>query len=112
MSDNQTKPSAENNNKTAGSIFRQKSIERVSSPEELNDYIRVVTPSIWIVIIAAAAMLAGVIIWGVFGSGKAASSAAGPAGQGIYAVSPIDGEDPDASYLHAVSENAKEARPF
>ena len=37
---------------TKTSIFREKSITRVSSPEQLNDYIRVTTPSVWIVLIA------------------------------------------------------------
>ena len=39
-------------NQSNNSVFREKSISRVSSPEELNDYIRVTTPSVWIVLIA------------------------------------------------------------
>ena len=50
------------------SIFRQKSIDRVSSPEQLNDYIRVTSPRIWLVIAAVLFLLAGMILWGVFGS--------------------------------------------
>lgn len=49
------------------SIFRQKSIDKVSSPEKLDDYIRVTTPSVWIVLIAIAMLLVGGIVWGVFG---------------------------------------------
>ncbi len=48
-------------------IFRKKSIDRVSSPEQLNDYIRVSNPGIWIVLIAIIVLLAGVCVWGVFG---------------------------------------------
>ncbi len=48
-------------------IFRKKSIERVSSPEQLNDYIRVSNPGIWIVLIAVIVLLAGVCVWGIFG---------------------------------------------
>ena len=48
-------------------IFRKKSIERVSSPEQLNDYIRVCSPSIWMVIVAVIILLVGVCIWGVMG---------------------------------------------
>ena len=48
-------------------IFRKKSIERVSSPEQLNDYIRVCSPSIWLVIVAVIILLVGVCIWGVLG---------------------------------------------
>ena len=48
-------------------VFREKSINRVSSPEQLNDYIRVTKPSIWIVLIALAVLLAGMLVWSIFG---------------------------------------------
>ncbi len=48
-------------------IFRKKSIERVSSPEQLNDYIRVSNPGIWIVLVAVIVLLAGICVWGVLG---------------------------------------------
>ena len=52
----------------AGSnIFRNKSLERVSSPEQLNDYIRVTTPSVWIVLIALVVLLVGMLTWSIFG---------------------------------------------
>ena len=40
-------------------LFRQKSLDRISSPEQLNDYIRVSTPSVWMVLIAIVILLAG-----------------------------------------------------
>ena len=52
--------------KQAG-IFREKSLERVSSPEALNDYIRVTTPSVWVVLAAAVVLLVGMLCWSVFG---------------------------------------------
>ena len=48
-------------------IFRQKSIDKVSSPEKLDDYIRVTTPSVWITITAIIILLVGTIVWGTFG---------------------------------------------
>ena len=48
-------------------LFRKKSLERISSPEQLNDYIRVSTPSVWMVLLAVVILLAGVCVWGVFG---------------------------------------------
>ncbi len=44
-------------------LFRKKSIDRVSSPEQLNDYIKVVSPGIWILILAIIVLLVGVIVW-------------------------------------------------
>ena len=49
------------------SVFREKSMERVSSPEQLNDYIRVTTPSVWIVLVALVVLLAGILAWSIFG---------------------------------------------
>lgn len=52
----------------ANSIFREKSLQRVSSPEQLNDYIRVTNPGIWVTLAAAIVLLAGFIVWGVVGN--------------------------------------------
>lgn len=57
-------------------IFRKKSLERVSSPEQLNDYIRVSNPSVWMVLIAIIILLAGVCVWGLFGRLETRLSAA------------------------------------
>jgi len=48
-------------------IFRKKSIDRVSSPEQLDSYIRVANPGVWLVLIAIAVLLVGVCVWGVLG---------------------------------------------
>ena len=49
------------------SIFREKSMERVSSPEQLNDYIKVTNPGIWLTLAAIIVLLAGFIVWGIVG---------------------------------------------
>ena len=48
-------------------LFRKTSLERISSPEQLNDYIRVATPSVWLLLTAVVVLLVGVCVWGVFG---------------------------------------------
>ncbi len=48
-------------------LFRKKSLERISSPEQLNAYIRVATPSVWLLLSAIVILLVGVCVWGVFG---------------------------------------------
>ena len=48
-------------------IFRQKSIDKVSSPEKLDTYIRVTTPSVWITLAAILVLLIGALVWGIFG---------------------------------------------
>ena len=56
---------------TKNSIFRQKSIDMVSGPEELNDYIRVTTPSVWIVLGALIVLLVGMVLWSILGTVEA-----------------------------------------
>lgn len=48
-------------------IFRKKSLDKVKSPESLDEYIRVSNPGVWILLISALLILAGACIWGVFG---------------------------------------------
>ena len=43
-------------------VFRQKSVERISSPEQLQDYMRVTTPGVWMVLAAVILLLAGLIL--------------------------------------------------
>ena len=59
---------AEQQAKETTGIFRDKSIKRVSSPEELNDYIRVTKPSVWIVLAALVILLTGMLVWSIFGT--------------------------------------------
>ena len=49
-------------------LFRKSSIDRVNSPEQLNEYIRVANPGVWLILVAVIALLVGVVIWGVFGT--------------------------------------------
>ena len=44
-------------------LFRQKSVDRISSPEQLNDYLRVTSPAVWIILLAVMLLLAGLLIW-------------------------------------------------
>ena len=48
-------------------LFRKSSIDRVSSPEQLNEYIRVSNPGVWMVLVAIVILLVGVCVWGVLG---------------------------------------------
>lgn len=48
-------------------LFRKKSIEKVSSPEQLNEYIRVSNTGVWMALTAIVILLIGVCVWGVLG---------------------------------------------
>ncbi|MGN0996048.1 MAG: hypothetical protein ACI4PG_03995 [Candidatus Ventricola sp.] len=49
-------------------IFRKTSVDRLRSPEQLNEYIRVASPGVWLILGAIILLLIGVIVWGVFGT--------------------------------------------
>ena len=50
----------------ARKIYREKSLERISSPEQLNDYLKVTKPAVWLVLTAVVVLLVGMIIWSSF----------------------------------------------
>ena len=43
-------------------LFRKKSLERVSSPEQLNNYMRVTSPAVWMLLGVVIALLAGLLV--------------------------------------------------
>ena len=49
------------------SLFREKSADRISTPEQLNDRLRVVNPGMWLLLTGILLVLAGVCVWGIFG---------------------------------------------
>jgi len=49
-------------------LFRKKAVERITSPEKLNDYIHVTSPSIWMALGAIILILVGALVWATFGN--------------------------------------------
>ena len=45
------------------SLFRKKSLERITSPESLSDYLHVTSPAVWLILLAVILLLAGMLIW-------------------------------------------------
>ena len=44
-------------------LFRKESLDRIASPEQLHDYIRVTSPRMWMILSAIAALLVGFIVY-------------------------------------------------
>ena len=51
----------------AKQLFRKVSLERLSSPEQLDGLLRVTAPMGWLALVACAVLLAGALVWGVTG---------------------------------------------
>ena len=48
-------------------LFKKSNIDKVSSPEQLHDYVKVANPGLWMIISAIVILLVGVVIWGFIG---------------------------------------------
>ncbi len=53
---------------TDRTLFREKAMSRVSSPEDLTSCLRVTTPGVWVVLAAVIALLAGLFAWSAAGT--------------------------------------------
>ena len=49
-------------------LYREKSLKNISSPEELNDYLRMNNPSVWVVLASAIIFLFGLLVWASVGN--------------------------------------------
>ena len=49
------------------SIYREKTLERLSTPDQLTDYLRVTNPGVWAILAAVIILLAGIFIWSFAG---------------------------------------------
>ncbi|MBQ6381631.1 MAG: hypothetical protein IJJ41_08565 [Clostridia bacterium] len=66
----------------ANPILSKQSNKKVNSPEQLNDYIKVSNVGIWLILLLFFALLAGVFVWGIFGSLKEIANTTGVAQSG------------------------------
>ena len=49
-------------------LFRKKAMARISSPEDLTNYLRVTSPGMWIILAAVIVLLAGLFAWSTVGT--------------------------------------------
>ena len=49
-------------------VFNPKALKAITSPDDLEKTVRVTTPGIWLILLACAALLAGLIAWGFWGT--------------------------------------------
>ena len=73
------------------SLFRQESLDRMQSPEKIDEYIRVSTPAAWIFALALALIVVGVLVWGFTGSIPKTVTVQGVIYQGEYNGKTYDG---------------------
>lgn len=47
-------------------LYRKVSLEHIESPEQLNEVLRVTSPSVWVLLAAVIVLLLGFLVWGSF----------------------------------------------
>ena len=50
------------------SIFRKQSLDRVNSPEQLNDYIKTASPNVWLAVFGVLILVLSFFVWTFFAS--------------------------------------------
>ncbi len=70
-------------------LFRKKTMEQISSPEQLSDYLRTANPGIWILLVSVAAILTGLIAWSAAGTIETKADARAVVSGGKAAVAAI-----------------------
>ena len=76
----------------AKSIFNKRATDKLRSPDDLDKYVRVTNPSVWVLLLACTALLVGLLSWGIFGSVTTSIAAKGVSLDGTVMcfVSPDD----------------------
>ena len=77
-------------------IFRKSALDRISSPEQLNEYMKVAGPGVWCIMAGLVVTFAAFIVWGLLGSIPETTDISGTTlalGEGpmvVYSFLPID----------------------
>lgn len=74
------------------SIFNKKASEQLRSPDDLDKYVRVTNPSVWLALAACLLLTLGLLAWGVFGAVTSSVSTLGAVvdGKPVCFLSPDD----------------------
>lgn len=47
-------------------IFREEAVKKFNKPDELTDYLKVLSPKIWVLLVAIIILLIGACVWAYF----------------------------------------------
>lgn len=63
-------------------IFTRKAEDKLRSPDDLDEYVRVTNPGVWVVLAACIALVAGLFTWAFLGTAETSVSATGTCVEG------------------------------
>lgn len=82
---------------TKEGLYTQRSMEQISSPDQLRNYLRVTGAPIWIVLIAILFLVIGIFVWSSFVSFASYTPAVGRVQDGVMTVSLQDSKISDSA---------------
>lgn len=87
------------------SMFSERARQKLRSADDLNKFVRVTNPSVWVILGACAAMVAGVLAWAFFGSANTNIEVQGTYvdGQALSLLSPDEVQGVDLGDLANVA---------
>jgi hypothetical protein len=90
------------------SVFRKTSTDRLSSPEQMEDYLRVSNPGIWLTLAAVGLLLISFLIWGIFGEIPTTITAKGvvTGGKAVCYISPDEVKGLEAGDTATINQTA------
>ena len=68
-------------------IFRKQALDKIQSPEQLNDYMKVTNPGIWIILAVVILLLGGLFAWSMVGKLETTAKATAVVEDGTAKVS-------------------------
>lgn len=71
-------------------VFREESLEKISAPEQITDYLRITNPSTWLIIFALILLFVAVIIWGSVGKLETVTNVTAVVNGGKASITIID----------------------
>lgn len=72
-------------------LFRKKTIDKISSPEQLTEYLKVTSPRMWIILAAVIMVLLAVIVWGILGRMETVKDVRVIVSDGLAQIVTVDG---------------------
>lgn len=96
MSDNS------NSNET---LFRKETLERISSPEQLTDYLKITNPGVWVILTAVIFLLAGLFSWTLIGTLETRAAIKVVVSSSTARVVPVEGDVITEDMIFRINSN-------
>ena len=100
----------EHMSKQGSNLFRQKPLERISSPDQLTDYLRVTGPGLWALLAVVVLLLAGLLVWSMSGNLETLQSATAVVEDGTAQIAVPDAAGDEVQSGMAVRVGGEEYR--